>query len=361
MILDELLASVNPPSALKVGRKKIKTAEDFDANRDKIRNMLLKEQYGIIPPAPKHVRVEVNETDKILFAGKTVFTRSTLYAETERGELSFPFASVVPKTEKPCPAFIHINFDPNVPSKRMPSEEIADRGFAVFSFCYTDVATDDNNFKAKCAKILSTGRRRSDATGKIAMWAWAAMRVMDYVMTLPEIDHDNIAVIGHSRLGKTALLTGAFDDRFKYVISNNSGSSGAALARDKVGEDITAITDRFPFWFCPRFMKYRGRESELPFDQNSLLALTVPRHLIVGSAKEDRWADPKNELLSIYSVNEVYKLYGMRGLVVDDGALEAPSTYIDGDASYHIRPGEHCLSRYDWNVYMDFILKCMNK
>ena len=361
MLLDEMLKSVNPPSALKVGRKRIKTASDFDANRDKIKNMLQKEQYGMIPQAPSSMRVEPVESHEKFFAGKCVYTRYTLYAETERGETAFPFVSLIPKTEKPCPAFVFINFEDDMPCKRAPSEEIIDRGFAVFSFCYTDVATDDNNFKAKCAKQLSCGRRRSDATGKIAMWAWAAMRVMDYVMTLTEIDRDNIAVIGHSRLGKTALLTGAFDDRFKYVISNNSGASGAALARGKVGENITAITNTFPFWFCPRYKKYRGHEYELPFDQNSLLALTVPRHLIVGSAKEDRWADPKNELLSIYSVNEVYELFGMRGLVVDDGALEAPTTYGGGDACYHVRLGKHCLSRYDWNVYMDYILKNLNK
>lgn len=49
------------------------------------------------------------------------------------------------------------------------------------------------------------------------------MRVIDYLVTLPEIDHEKIIVTGHSRGGKTALLTGALDERVAITVPNASG------------------------------------------------------------------------------------------------------------------------------------------
>ena len=183
------------------------------------------------------------------------------------------------------------------------------------------------------------------------------MRVMDYIPHCENVDADQVAVIGHSRLGKTALFCGAMDERFRYVISNDSGCTGAAISRDKEGESIRQITERFPFWFCPRYLRYADKESELPFDQHFLLSLIAPRHLLVGSAESDLWAGPKNEFLSTVAANEAYKIYGMQGLL-HKNEFPAPDTDLDeGDCLYHYRRGEHYLSRIDWNAYMDFIDK----
>ena len=124
------------------------------------------------------------------------------------------------------------------------------------------------------------------------MWAWAAMRAADYLQTLDSADLESLAVIGHSRLGKTALVAAAFDERFRFVHSNNSGCSGAAIIRGKTGEQIDDICRNFPFWFCENYKTYRKNESALPFDQHLLLALSATRFVSVGSAAEDLWADP---------------------------------------------------------------------
>lgn len=179
---------------------------------------------------------------------------------------------------------------------------------------------------------------------------------MDYIKTLPEIDSENVAVIGHSRLGKTALLAGAVDERFRYVISNDSGCSGAALFRGKTGERIERITRLFPYWFCPEFKAYTGKDEEIPFDQNYLLGLIAPRFLCVGSSAEDANADPESELLCTAAANEAYALYGLRGLVYDKNSMpSAPADYSDGEIHYHLRAGTHFLSRRDWASYMNFI------
>ncbi len=341
---------------LKSGRQ-VKTVADFEKHKSEIQILLQEYEYGYIPPKPKHMSVEEVSCNEGFCAGKAVLRVMNLVFEFDDGKTySFPLYCAIPTGKTKIPAFVHINFVSTVPSQGQPTEEIVDRGYAVFSFDYRAVTSDDGNFKNGIAPRLTPSRRKLNSPGKIAMWAWAAMRVMDYVSTLDCIDTDNVAVIGHSRLGKTALLAGGFDTRFKYVISNNSGCSGAAILRGKIGEKMDSITKVFPYWFCPRYAK-EARAGRIPemFDQHSLLALSVPRHVIVGSAEEDLWADPTSEYLSLVAIDDVYRLYGKTGLVHPDD-VPSPKTYLgEGDAMYHIRHGKHYLGREDWNAYMDYI------
>ncbi len=334
--------------------KAVTSVADFEKRKSEIRNLLQQKEYGKIPPKPEHLRFEVLNENVNAFAGKATSRKIRLFATLDEKEFSFIFNSVIPKGEGKHPAFVHINFN-SMPSSYQPVEEIIDRGYAYFSVCYTDVTSDDGDFTNGCAPYLLKSRRARSASGKIAMWAWSSMRVMDYVETLDCIDLGCVAVIGHSRLGKTALLASAFDERFKFAISNNSGCSGAALSRGSTGETIGVITNVFPYWFCPEYndMGKNGREPD--FDQHFLMALTVPRHLIVGSAKEDLWADPTNEFLGLAAVNPAYALYGMKGLVYPDEVPVAKAYLGEGDSCYQIRHGTHFLSREDWQAYMDFI------
>ncbi len=345
------------PSALINSRGKTVTAPDeMDRRREEIKRLLAEEEYGILPPRPEHLRVEKKPGIAGFCAGKVTSELLEFNITLGGRDFSFPVRAAIPRSERRVPAFVHINFSPDTPDKYQPTEEITDRGFAVFSFCYKDVTSDDGNFDDKCAAYLSESRHAKNASGKIMMWAWAAMRVMDYIQTLPEIDSDNVAVIGHSRLGKTALVTAAFDERFKYAISNDSGCSGASIARGTVGETVEKITYTFPFWFCPRYRENTD-PTQKSFDQNFLTALIPPRHLIVGSAEDDTWADPLGEFLGCASANAVYGIYGKRGLEYGDTFPQARTVLDDGDSCYHIRKGSHYLSREDWNVYMNFIEK----
>ncbi len=334
----------------------IRTAKEFEKMRPQILKLLAEEEYGAVPEAPDHLDVtEIEGGVPHFAAGKAPLRRLRLHVTKGEKEFSFPITEVIPKNPSgKVPAFILINFRPDVPDKYLPSEEIVDRGYAVFSFYYNDISPDRDVFRDAGSKFFGKGRRALNAPGKIAMWAWAAMRVMDYVQTIPKIDKDHIAVIGHSRLGKTALYAGANDERFRYVISNDSGCSGAAITRNKIGEKKEDITRVFPYWFCPRYNKPTKIES-LRFDQNFLLAMIPPRNLIVGSAENDSWADPESEFLATYMTNRVYALYGMRGLVTPDEVPGATAYLGEGDSCYELRRGDHYLSREDWNRYMDFI------
>lgn len=346
-----------PPLLTNLKGEKIDTTKKFEERKEELKQIIQENIYGFIPKKPDHMRVEVLESTDRFCASKAPLKKLNFIFETDGKTFSFPAYSVIPKTEGKHPAFVHINFRPDVPDKYMPSEEIADRGYACFSFCYEDVTSDDGNFRNKCAPYLCHSRRAKSAPGKIAMWAWAAMRVMDYIQTLDCIDKDNIAVAGHSRLGKTALLTAALDERFSYAMSNDSGCTGAALSRMNTGETVEVITKVFPYWFCPRYTYIAGNGLDRPFDQHFLLSLIVPRHIVIGSAELDDWADPKSEFLCLASVNEAYELYGMKGLVHNDEIPTAKAYLGDGDSCYQIRHGTHYFSREDWCAYMDYMDK----
>jgi hypothetical protein len=195
------------------------------------------------------------------------------------------------------------------------------------------------------------GELAANEPGAIAAWAWGLSRVLDWLATRPEVNEHAVIVVGHSRLGKTALWAGACDPRFAMVVSNESGCGGAALSRRNYGETVGVITSRFPHWFCPSFAQYAGRELELPVDQHTLLAMTAPRPLYVASAEGDRWADPRGEFLSAEAVGPVWRLYGRTGL----GTSEYPEVgrSVGEFVRYHVRAGKHDLLLEDWQHFAD--------
>lgn len=350
-----------------LNERRIREIDDFDATswaqvRESYKTILLNEVYGLPVPAPTKVDFEVVKTAPKYAAGAA--TRYDVMAHTVvcGKEFSFPFVAVIPNKTGKHPFFVHNDFDALVPSKYTPAEEIINNGFGVLSLCYESITSDDNDFTSGLAGILyPDGVRKNDNdTGKIAMWAWANMRVMDYALTLERLDPEQAAIVGHSRLGKTALVTGMLDERFRYVISNESGCSGAAITRGKVGETVAQITMRFPYWFCHNYLKYVDHEA-LTFDQHMLIATAAPRTVLVGSAIEDQWADPDSEYLACIAASKAWKNLGGKGFVGPDRLPVVGADFREGDICYHLRGGSHFFSRHDWICYMNTIREKMGK
>lgn len=231
-----------------------------------------------------------------------------------------------------------------------PVADIVSRGYAIATFCYEQVCSDKLGGAARGVYNIYSSEAQKPA---IRAWAWANSRVLDLLETLPEIDAGKVAVIGHSRLGKTAIYSGVFDERFAAVISNDSGCFGAAPCKRNFGENVSSITRRFGYWFLPDAAKYAGREGDMPFDQAHLLACVAPRPLKVASASRDFWADPRGEYLSLLEASKIYALFGCERLP-KGGAVFVEKPF-SGDVAHHVREGKHDITIYDWNANMDWL------
>ena len=315
--------------------------------RTQMLRILYEQEYGFPPPPPLRVWGEEEACQPNAWAGKAVEKKIRLWVETERGSASFPFCWTVPKSEpRPVPVVL-LSFQAESPNRYYPAEEAVDRGLAVACLGYETVACDrDDGFQDPLPRLLRDGPQPEDGWGKLGLWAWAASRIADYLMTLPGLDTDNLAVMGHSRLGKTALLAAAGDERVTFAMSNDSGCSGAALARGTHGERVEDICKHFPHWFCPNYQAYRGRETAMPFDQHFLLKAIEPRYVYVTSAAEDDWADPEQEYLACVAAG---------GMVHPDRMPQCGDAFREGRLGYHLRSGSHFLSRYDWDGFIRFI------
>lgn len=324
-------------------------------SRDEIVSLLLNEEYGNLPMGTRSYRVEELSRDRGFCAGKANLVKLAFTMEGSFGSYTFPLYEVIPVAGGKHPAFLHINFRDCVPDKYQPTEEIIDRGFALFTFCYKDVTSDNGDFTDGLAGVVyQNGERGERDGGKIALWAWASTFVMDYIQSKENIDGTRVTVTGHSRLGKTALLAGALDPRFYCAISNCSGCSGAALSRLKTGETVHFICKTFPFWFAKQYHSYADREDSLPFDQHFLIAANAPHRVYVTSAELDDWACPANEYESARQASAYYESFGLVGFV-GDGQAAMSKPYHEGHIAYHIRPGTHYFSRTDWLYHMDYL------
>ena len=354
----------------------VATAQEWrDKRRPELLDLFRTHVYGRRPIEPGMTRFHVEESTPEYLHGKG--KRQDVRAEwiTPRGPVPMlSFTIFVPtQARRPVPAFVGMHlFDTAspepIPGKLLdqdvgaplPGKRIMDvileRGYAIATLNAKDFCPDDKQtFREGVLSTLypdRSGPPAAEEGGAIATWAWGLSRALDYLERHGQFDARRVAVIGHSRMGKTALWCGAQDERFAIVISNDSGCGGAALSRRIFGETVGRINRAFPHWFCGNFKTYNDRENELPVDQHELVALIAPRPVYVASAREDGWADPRGEFLAALGAEPVYRLFGLAGM----GTSELPPlNQSTGDfVGYHIRAGKHALTDFDWLKYLDF-------
>ena len=365
-MLDTLLKERNLPALMTMRDGTPVTAENWCARRRELLDTLANWEYGVMPAVCGETTYKEIHRDRIAAGVAVEHVVEVTFPTPDGASFTFPAAIRIPDTasaEHPLPAFVFISF--GYP-KYDPIEELMNEDVIVAEFVMNAVAHDGDDAYGTLlsphlfpdGKRPPNGVRPPDGTGKIGMWAFAASRLLDVLLTFDCVDKTRIGVVGHSRLGKTALWAGANDARFTHVFSNDSGCSGAAITRKKIGETFPRIASVFPYWFCENMQtiseSIEASEST-DFDQHFLLAACAPRKVYVASASEDEWADPTSEFLCCCAASPAWEALGLTGFVTPDKLPDAWDTLAEGNVGFHLRPGTHFLSRHDWIRYIRFI------
>lgn len=344
----------------------IASAEGWIEHRGALLQVFREQMFGIRAEDPEWVDFRLLEEDPEAMDGAATLKRILIISSLKQRDFRFELTLFLPNDrEGPVPLFLLMNnrgrenTDPTRTERSdfWPAEAVIARGYGVAAMQNEQLAPDnEEHYRTGVMRLVDRSEKPRAATawGALAAWGWGASRAMDYFEKDPAIDAERIAVLGHSRGGKAALWAGAEDSRFSLVISNNSGCGGASISRRKYGETIADMNRRFPFWFAPNFHAYGGEGiDQLPIDQHQLIALIVPRAVYVASADEDLWADPRGEFMALAHASPVYELFS--GERIDPGTMPASDEFLHSRyQGYHLRPGDHNLTRYDWDRFMDF-------
>lgn len=376
------------PLTTSSGKKVVDRQTWNEQRRPELLKIFEENEYGRIPPKPRDLKFAKLEEDANALGGSAVRKQIEVSFSNSKTGPSMNILIYLPKhTSHSVPVFLGLNFhgnhtvqpDPKIllsnrwilrgdgvvdhhatessrgtDAKSWPVELILSHGYGLATVYAGDLAPDskDHYQEGVFPLLLKPGERepRADEPGAIGLWAWGLSRALDYLETDSDVDAHRVIVIGHSRLGKTALWAGAQDPRFAAAVSNESGEGGAALSHRIYGETIRDLNESFPHWFCGNYKKYSGRELQLPFDQHELIASIAPRPVYVASAEGDQWSDPRGEFLGIKNADPVYRLLGTDGLGAD--TMPPLSHPVMTTLGYHIRPGKHNMTPYDWAQYL---------
>ncbi len=318
-----------PDPFLRPDGSRVQSKSEWPAQRKYLLSLVLHYEYGPLPPVPDNVRAKESASRKL---ENGAVEKELLLTMGPKDAVQAHLVLTIPPGKGPFPAIIKGDL---CWGRVAPAivDQIVKRGYILAEFNRVDIAPDS----AEKAGVYTAYPDYQG--GRLAAWAWGFHRVVDYLCTLDNVDKKHIAITGHSRGGKTALLAGATDERIALTAPNNSGCGGAGCYRlqaDK-SEDIAAITKAFPFWFQPHFRDFIGKIDRLPFDQHTVKALVAPRALLSTEALGDLWANPKGSQQSYAAAKEVFNFLGVGDRI---GIV--------------FRPGKHEQNADDFAALLDF-------
>jgi hypothetical protein len=343
------------------------------------------EIYGAVPANAPKVTWEVSETDAAARGGTAVMKKVVgKIGHTPDGPRINLTVYTPAKTTKPVPLILLVNFGGGTGAARgaatapataqaAPARgrgplnteppvaaEILARGWGYAMVGYNDIQPDRANAwkEGVIGLTLAPGQEQPGPGewGTISAWAWGVSRIVDYFETDKAVNAKQIAIHGHSRLGKTVLWAAAKDERIAAVYSSCAGEMGSALARRDWGETVDDMAQNFAWQFAGNFQKWAGRWNEMPVDAHMLIALSAPRPVFITGGTTDQWADPVGEFLAEVAAGPVYRLLGKKDLGTTQlPALDTPLTA--GDLGYHYHTGGHMATPADWNAFLQFVGK----
>jgi len=268
----------------------VRMPADWPARRAEIKQLYQKHLVGTLPPKPKLDRiVPVEETKHDGY-----LTRVVRLEYGPESKITTQVTLTLPEGSGPFPVLI---------GGGSWSASLIRRGYAA---CEYPASVDQPTNLPQLFPDFDFGT--------MGQRAWTAQLVVDYLLTLPEIDKARIAITGYSRGGKMATIAAAFDDRIAAVLAGSTGAGGVLpwrLSGERgMGEGIESTTRMFPLWFAPQARFFAGREDRLPVDANLLVAAIAPRAILMEYGHNDEVSNVWANEQCYFSALKVYTALG---------------------------------------------------
>tara|TARA_R110000782_G_scaffold213018_1_gene301007 strand:+ start:714 stop:2045 length:1332 start_codon:yes stop_codon:yes gene_type:complete len=230
----------------------------------------------------------------------------------------------------------------------VPVSRYFDAGLAYASFYASELVPDRDG---EAQAVMAGMGGPVNPTSALMAWAYGFSAALDVLEADPRIDAGHTALMGHSRHGKSALITGVWDRRVDAVIAHQSGFAGAALSRSNTGEGLVRMAKRYPHWLAPSAQDYVEDLSALPVDQHELLALLSPTPVLLGNGRRDVWSDPNSTYRAAQAASDIYRAEGVKGLTGSGMKSFDPSAGL----AFWLRPGGHSVVSEDINAFTAFL------
>jgi hypothetical protein len=360
--------------------KAVKTAKEWwELRRQEIVEEFDREIYGRAPEETPRVVWEVTSTARELNGDVPVVTKKLVghvdHSAYPPTKVDIQLTLTTPTNALgPVPVMMELSFSPEFMAtiaKRFPEmtaaankgptwqQQVLAKGWGYAVLIPTTVQADKGEGLTEgIIGLVNKGQpRKLDDWGALRAWAWGASRAMDYFETDKSVDAHQIGIEGHSRYGKAALVTMAYDPRFAIAYVSSSGAGGAALYRRNFGEQIGNVAGTGEYhWMAGNFLKYAGplTPSDLPVDSHELIALSAPRPVFIGAGatQGDGWVDGRGMFMATVAAGPVYRLLGKKDL----GTAEFPpseTSLIDGELAYRQHSGGHTPAP-NWPTFLTF-------
>jgi hypothetical protein len=353
---DEAKANPYPnlpdPLVLKNG-KRVRTARVWwQERRPEIVEDFDREVYGRVPAGLPAVQWKVTETTNDTVGSVTVITKHLIGHVDNSADpgitVDMQLTLTTPaQATAGVPVMMEFSFQrrpgmPPMPAPPGPStqERVLAKGWGYAALIANSIQPD--NGAGLTQGIIGLGNkgqpRGLEDWGALRAWAWGASRALDYFETDKSVDAKHVAIAGHSRYGKAALVTLAYDSRFATGYISSSGAGGAKLHRRNWGELVENVAGTGEYhWMAGNYLKYAGplTWNDLPVDSHELIALCAPRPVFIGAGatQGDGWVDAKGMFMAAAAAGPVYELLGKKGL----GTSQFPpieTALIDGDVAF---------------------------
>ncbi len=381
---DESKANIYPhlpdPLLLNSGQRVTTAAMWWSKRRPQIEEMFDREILGRTPPNLPKVRWEVKDIVHEKKADVPVVTK-TLIGHVDNSAdpditVNIDLTLTTPADAKgPVPVIMEYGLSKEflaMIAKRFPQfaeqaqqhptwqEQVLSKGWGYAEYIPTSVQDDNGAGLAKgIIGLANKGQlRKLDDWGTLKAWGWGASKCLDYFETDKDVDAKQVGLEGHSRYGKSVLVTMAYDPRFAIAYVSSSGEGGAKLYRHIFGEQVTNVAAPNEFhWMAGNFMKYAGplTPSDMPVDNHELIAMCAPRPVFISGGSldsEERWIDPRGMFMAAVAAGPVYRLLGKKDL----GTTDFPpmgTALIDGDIAFRQHSAGHTPGP-NWPTFLEF-------